>query len=362
MSKSRYGFSTLLSQEENKRLLLRDAQDGALSHALLFTGPTGSGRRSLAMALAAYLLCEDPGAEDACGICPSCRYVEGGTHPDLKELNSPDGKLIKVEMVRDAIIRDLPHMPQLSRCKVYILAADYLNEQGQNALLKSLEEPPAYAYFILTAESASELLPTIISRVREYKLQPLTESEMREVLKREGYTEGLDFLAAYGGHIPGRALALAAREDYAELRKTSLDLISTLADQSFLDLAAKSQRWLLDHKEEFADFLAIGQSYLRDLGLMIWQQKQHKQQADNLSLLNPDQKKRLQAQARLLSGPLEFLTDEALAELLDCVAQAEALLREAEEALNYNVNYEILTWNLLLGLKEYLRPVKIGKL
>lgn len=313
------------------------------------------------MALAKYLLCQDPGAEDACGVCPSCRYVEGATHPDLKELNSPDSKVIKVETVREQVIRDLAHMPQLSRRKVYILDADYLNEQGQNALLKSLEEPPAYAYFILTAESASELLPTIISRVREYKLQPLTESEIREVLRRQGFNEGLDFLAAYAGHIPGRALTLAAREDYAELRQASLDLLSSLADQSFLDLTAKSQRWLLDHQEEFADFLSIGQSYLRDLGLVLWQQKQDQEKADTLRLLNPDQVKRLKAQASLMSGPAESLTDEALAELLARLSQAEALLRESEEALNYNVNFEILTWKLLLGLKEYLRPAKIGQ-
>ncbi len=158
-------FSTIVGQTEIKERLghALTGQPGARLYIHRTQGE--SARTRLARALAAALLCERPGRDGACGRCPSCRYMAGGVHPDYRELELQEKeKVIPVDAVRQRIGADLYHQPQLGMRKVYLVDADALNEQGQNALLKSLEEPPPYAIFLLTALSARHLLPTIVSR------------------------------------------------------------------------------------------------------------------------------------------------------------------------------------------------------
>lgn len=353
MSKSKYGFSEIIAQDDIKDRLIQEVQQTSLPRAILFTGVEGSGRRTMAMALAKYLLCQNPGLGDACHICSSCRYFEAGSHPDFVELASDDGKVIKVERIRQEVIRDLPHFPQISGRKVYILAGDYLNEQGQNALLKSLEEPPPYAYFLLTAQSKNRLLPTVISRTSEYKLQPLSLNEVKQVLTRHGYSEGIDFIAAYSGHIPGVALNLVAREDYRDLREEFWKLLSSLSQKDFLDLAKHDHRFLLDNKDNFLDILTICQSYLRDLGIVTLASGSS-EDMPNLIINMDKEQDIIKLSGKILGGQTDA---ESKAQVITKINRAETALREYREALTYNVNYEILAWNFLLSLKEELKPL-----
>ena len=162
-----------------RQLELETARRG-LSHAYILSGPAGSGKRTLAGLLAAALVCTG-GGERPCLSCPGCRKALAGIHPDIVRAGD-DGKDISVAQVRqlraDAYIR-----PNEADRKVYILEkAQTMNPSAQNAMLKLLEEGPAYAAFLLLTDNAAALLPTVRSRCELLPLSPVTEAEAEDWL------------------------------------------------------------------------------------------------------------------------------------------------------------------------------------
>jgi DNA polymerase III delta' subunit len=147
-----------------------EAATRRLAHAYILSGPAGSGKHALAQRLAAAYVCSGPG-ERPCGSCPGCRKVKGGIHPDVIRLAPPEGKRsILVDQVRalrgEAYIR-----PNEAPRKVFVIEdAQTMNDSAQNALLKVLEDGPAYLAFLLLAEDAQQLLPTIRSRCETLSL------------------------------------------------------------------------------------------------------------------------------------------------------------------------------------------------
>lgn len=156
---------------------------GQLSHAYILSGPEGCGKHTLAGILAGALVCRQPNAP--CGACSDCKKAAAGIHPDVITLApAGEGKGITVDQVRqlrtDAYVR-----PNEALRKVYILdCADTLNANGQNAMLKLLEEGPSYACFLLLAQNASALLPTVRSRCEELALAPVTVPQAEQWLAR----------------------------------------------------------------------------------------------------------------------------------------------------------------------------------
>lgn len=168
-------LAALLGNDTLKQRLSALQAKGKLTHSFLLTGPEGSGRHTLARILCAAMQCTAPG-ERPCGVCPQCRKVLDGAHPDICIVDDPEKKTIPVKLVRDACT-DLYIRPNEGQRKIYLFPrAQDLNQQGQNVLLKSIEEPPPYGTFLLLAEHAEQLLPTIRSRCVELRLSPLPEA------------------------------------------------------------------------------------------------------------------------------------------------------------------------------------------
>ena len=168
-------FAGFLGNHDLKRRLSASFQTGRTSHCYLLCGPEGSGKRTLAKILAAALQCEADHAP--CGRCLPCRKAASGSHPDIITVDDPEKKTVSVELIRqlqaDAYIR-----PNEGRHKVYLIPrAQDMTENAQNALLKLIEEPPAYAVFLLIACSAEKLLPTVRSRCAELRLEPVSQEE-----------------------------------------------------------------------------------------------------------------------------------------------------------------------------------------
>ena len=173
------GFDALLGNETLKQRLSVSLSRGQLSHCYLLSGPAGSGKRTLSKLLAAAMECTSP--HRPCGQCAQCRKALTGMHPDVVTVDDPEKKTVPVKLVRDACA-DLYVRPNEGAKKIYLFPrAQDLNPQGQNALLKCIEEPPAYGVFLLLTEHAEQLLPTIRSRCVELRLSPLSDN----LLKRE---------------------------------------------------------------------------------------------------------------------------------------------------------------------------------
>ncbi|NIM70333.1 MAG: DNA polymerase III subunit delta' [Xanthomonadales bacterium] len=159
--------------EQNWEAFETQLEAGRLAHALLVSGPLGTGKSALADAMAARLLCVEPGASGACGQCRSCQLRAGGAHPDSFRLAPEAGKTqISVDAVR-ALIERLSLTAGLSPRKVAVIdPADAMNINAANALLKNLEEPPGDTVLILVAQNVARLPVTIRSRCQAISVHP----------------------------------------------------------------------------------------------------------------------------------------------------------------------------------------------
>ena len=152
-------------------------REGDLAHAYIVAGPAGSGRHTLAAQMAAALVCSAQPQLRPCGRCSHCRKAAGGIHPDITVIAGSGGKPITVDQVR-ALRTDAYVRPNEAERKVYLLErADRMNASAQNAMLKLLEDGPAYAVFFLLAENGSALLPTVRSRCETLELAPVSPAQ-----------------------------------------------------------------------------------------------------------------------------------------------------------------------------------------
>lgn len=196
--------------ERALRVLERALSSGRTAHAYLFWGPDGVGKERVALALAKTLLCADPQALSRaapCGVCPSCAKCDAGQHPDL-HLVAPGDKAISVEDVR-ALQEKLAFRAYERGRKIAIIRDAFrMSASGANALLKTVEEPPADTHLVLIAHHRGQLLPTLVSRCQPIRFDPLSEAEVFNLLAERGVGEdAARRLAAVSGGSPGFALA-----------------------------------------------------------------------------------------------------------------------------------------------------------
>ena len=175
------GFEALLGNRQLKANLKASLEKGHISHFYLISGPRGSGKHTLAKLLASAILCQ--GSHKPCGVCAPCRKIESGNHPDFITVEDPEHKNVAVKIVRQ-IREDVFIRPNESAYKIYLFPQE-LGTEGQNALLKILEEPPGHGVFILLADNPEKLLTTVRSRCTELKLQALPEKILHRQLRMD---------------------------------------------------------------------------------------------------------------------------------------------------------------------------------
>ena len=240
--------------------LMRSVQAGRIVHALLFVGPHGSGKRTVARLFAQAMVCT--GEHRPCGVCPACKRFLNGTHPDVHWVR-PEKKSIGVDEVRELIDALALRPYEGGRHIVLIEQAEKLTPQAQNALLKTLESPTGEAMFFLITDAPGAILPTILSRCQAVRLSDLSVEACAQVLQERGIAPGrARELAGMAQGSVGRALEIDGDAEYGALRERVLASLEALKDRASVAGAAAP---LQEDKGGEGAVLDIMELWARDL-------------------------------------------------------------------------------------------------
>lgn len=324
-----YTFEEIRGNTPLVEQLRRSAASGRSSHAYLFLGGAGAGKRLIANTFAKALQCE--GEKRPCDSCKSCHAFNHGNHPDVIFFQPlKNGKTYTIEDVREQLLETVDLKPFQYEKKIYIIEkADTLNIQSQNALLKTLEEPPAHAVFLLLAERAEAFLPTILSRVVVMKIRPLSAETIADYLMQAGHlAEESHILSAYAQGRIGQALELVEDEGFREMRQDILGKLEVLPSMSEGDayLLAKD---LEGYKNDLR-FLDIMELWYRDLLTA----------------------KSLREEGYLIQRDKKDAIFRAAKEPAALLAKKAAAVRTARMRLAQNANFRLTMEVMLMDLKE----------
>lgn len=226
-------FSDFIGNERLVELVRRSR----LPHAMLFAGPNGVGKRTLALSLAAFKNCLDPSDDDLCGRCSSCLKTAAGGHPDIRVFE-PEKNLIRIDAMRE-MSREAQFRPFQGRLRFFIVdQAEKMNEEAANSILKTLEEPPETSKMILVTAFPQRLLPTIRSRCQLLSFHPVEREQIETCLRRHECEE-VELRAAFADGSIGRALALDL-EQLIEDRNQMLDLMLNWGRQASFEMLYKA--------------------------------------------------------------------------------------------------------------------------
>lgn len=328
----------LLGHEWAVDMLRRHVTRGDLRHAYLFSGPPGLGRRTLALRLAQALNCERPVAPgEPCFNCRTCKQIETMQHPDLNIIQAMDddgtpkeGGTLRVDQIRE-VQRTLNFKPYQSQYRVAVfLRFQEANDNAANALLKTLEEAPAHAILILTADTPEQLLPTINSRCEILRLRPLPiEAVTSDLIERGLDEDRARLLAHIAGGRPGFARKLVEDVTVLEKREERLNDLQTLLPAARVEKFSYAEKLAKD-KDAMRQTLFVWLSYWRDVLMRV--------AGAESPLINIDRNMEIE----FLAGRLD------LASARKAVSAHEQTLEKMER----NVNARLLAEILLLDLPK----------
>jgi DNA polymerase III subunit delta' len=314
------GFEAIIGQDTPVRLLRFFLRTAKIPHALLFTGIEGVGKKTTARLFAQALNCSQPAkpaettAEvnvDPCGLCRPCRQIKEGGHPDIIDI-APRKGMLRIDQIRE-LIQTLALKPFNARHRVVIITdGQTMNEEAGNALLKVLEEPPAGTILILTARQRSDLLPTIASRCRHIRFNPLQADDLAGLLvqQHDMESERARILAGVAGGSCTGALRLSeanwgGHRDWV-VGAAGLDNIEAARTRSAASAMAFAAQLAL-HKDRLGSDLEILKTWIRDLGVQAYQARH---------IINADR-------AELLRAMRAHIRDEQVTRLWEAVEDAQ---------------------------------------
>lgn len=259
-------FNDIYGQEGIKTHLQDAIEKNQVSHAYIFNGGDGIGKMMMAQILAKTLQCESQGV-NPCNSCASCKQADSGNHPDIHYITHEKPAIISVDEVRNQLVSDIQIKPYSSKHKIYIMDdAQKMNVQAQNAILKTIEEPPAYGIIILLTTNANSLLETIRSRCVVLDFKPVSENLVKQYLSDHCNLLGskADFAAAFAQGMIGRAKDAAQSDVFAGLSEEVFKICRHVRELTLPEVfsAAKDA---VAYKATMDDFLDLFAMWFRDV-------------------------------------------------------------------------------------------------
>lgn len=326
------GFHDILGHEQIIAHLQNAIEEDKVSHAYIFNGPEASGKMMLAEAFAMALQCEGEGKRP-CLECRSCRQAADHNQPDIIYVSHEKPNTIGVDDIRTQINNDIDIKPYSSRYKVYIVdEAQKMNQQAQNALLKTIEEPPAYAIILLLTTNADSFLQTILSRCITLNLKAVKEDKIKEYLMKHYQIPDYqaDICAAFSQGNVGKSIQLASSEEFGELKASVLQLMKRLEDIDLYEMTGAVKQ-IAEYKLSVNDYFDLMMIWFRDVLYL-----KATNDVDGLIFKDEVYDIKKQAAKRSYQG-------------IETILEA---LEKAKIRLNANVNFDLVIELLLLTIKE----------
>lgn len=326
------GFKDIIGQEQIKEHLQNALATGKISHAYLINGEKSSGKEFIAKVFAATLQCENKGSEP-CGECHSCKQAMTENQPDIIKVYHEKPGVISVDDIRTQVNGAMGIKPYSSRYKIFLIPeAEKMNNQAQNALLKTLEEPPEYGIIILLTSNVNAMLPTILSRCVVLNMRPVSDNKVKKYLMEELAIPDYkaEVCVAFARGNLGKAKLLASSEEFDNIKADAVSLMKHIQDMEIREVCAALKR-IQEYKQEINDYLDILMVWYRDVLLF-----KATKDANHLVFREEIQTIRKVAERSSYEG-------------IETVLEA---IEKAKTRLTANVNFELVIELMLLVIKE----------
>jgi DNA polymerase III subunit delta' len=326
-----YGFHKIAGHESIKEHLQNAIKAGKVSHAYIFHGEEGMGKKELACAFAKTLQCET-GENMSCNHCKSCIQADSGNHPDMIWVTHEKAS-IGVDDIRLQVNSDIQVKPYSSPYKIYLIDdAEKLTEAAQNALLKTIEEPPEYAVILLLVSNISVILPTILSRCIQLNLKPVDKTVIKEYLMEQHHIPDYmaEIAANFSGGNVGKATKYASSETFEKMKEDVLHILKYIDEMELYEVVS-GLKTISSGKASIEDEIDLMILWYRDV-LMF------KATEDPNLLLYKDE--------------IQFIKKQANTRSYEGIEKIMSAMEKAKIRLKANVNFDIAIELMLLTIKE----------
>ncbi len=325
-------FAQIYGHDMIKEHLQKGIELNKVSHAYIFNGSLGSGKKTIAQLFAKTLQCNEGGTEP-CNECHSCIQADSGNQPDIIWLRHEKPASIGVDDIREQLIGDMQIKPYSSKYKIYIIdEAEKLTVQAQNALLKTIEEPPSYGIVILLTTNADIFLQTIISRCVKLDFKPVSDELVKKYLRDNYDVTDYEcrFAVAFAQGNIGRAITIVTSDEFAQLRDEVMHVIKYAKDMTIAEMMAEIKS-IAHYKLTIDDYLDLMAMWYRDVLIF-------KSTNDTNRLIFKDEMPLIKEHAVACSY-------EGLDDILNSIDKVKIRLKA-------NVNFDLVIELLIMAIKE----------
>lgn len=319
----------ILGNEKIRHHLRESIIKQSISHAYILAGDNGIGKSKIAREFAMELICEK---HIGCGECPACRQFLADAYPDFFYMDAEGKESIGIDRIRENIVNDVSIRPYHGKVKIYIIdEADKMTVGAQNALLKTIEEPPEYVVILLLVRNMSLLLETIRSRCIKLLLSAVSNDRIKSWLVEKGTSEDVaTVVASYSNGAPGIAKAMAESEDFAGMYNQNVEFLKKISEASINDILLFIEE-LKKRTGGFKDFINFLRLWYRDICILKLTKK-----TDNLVFIREE-------------GIILRLSREYTLKKINSIID---LIDETETRLNSNVSGDTVMELLFIGLRK----------